>query len=187
MGIWLVIGFTEHLQNVATSNYSAIANANTLQFTTAHTQHYSVCCVFISRYLITASTISSASVLTFLSTGDCPTTVDSQLDSTPLHCTALTELNSVGRVIWSRSGPHKKLRFQQFIYCCVTQLPYGRRIEHRFPVSPLVRVRNLLPSNWRCLKSRYLATGIHATIWKFTEQMVGHPFQFSMVVKVISI
>jgi hypothetical protein len=38
-------------------------------------------------------------------------------------------------------------RFQYFLYCCGTQLWHGPRREHRFPVSPLVRVRNLLPSN----------------------------------------
>jgi hypothetical protein len=35
----------------------------------------------------------------------------------------------------------------------------------RFPVSPLVRVRNLLPSNGRCSQSHYLATGLHPTIY----------------------
>jgi hypothetical protein len=37
MGFGLVIGFIEHLQIVTTSNYSAIANSRTLQFTTART------------------------------------------------------------------------------------------------------------------------------------------------------
>jgi hypothetical protein len=32
----LVIGFIKHLQNVTTSNYSAIANSHTLHFTRAH-------------------------------------------------------------------------------------------------------------------------------------------------------
>jgi hypothetical protein len=43
---------------------------------------------------------------------------------------------------------------------------HGPRREHQFPVSSLVRVRNLLPSNGRCLQSHYLATGLHATILK---------------------
>jgi hypothetical protein len=34
----LVIGFIEHLQNVTTINYSAIANSHTLQFTRARTK-----------------------------------------------------------------------------------------------------------------------------------------------------
>jgi hypothetical protein len=53
----LVIGFIEHLQIVTTSNYSAIANSHTLQFTTAR-KKYSVCCVFASRCLVAASTPS---------------------------------------------------------------------------------------------------------------------------------
>jgi hypothetical protein len=35
MGVGSVIGFTEHLQIITTSNYSAIANSHTLQFTIA--------------------------------------------------------------------------------------------------------------------------------------------------------
>jgi hypothetical protein len=38
MGFGLVIGFTDHLQIVTTSNYSTITNSHTLQFTTAHTK-----------------------------------------------------------------------------------------------------------------------------------------------------
>jgi hypothetical protein len=38
MGFGLVIGFTEHLQIITTSNYSAIANSHILQFTTARTK-----------------------------------------------------------------------------------------------------------------------------------------------------
>jgi hypothetical protein len=38
MGFGLVIGFIANLQIVTTSNYSAIANSHTLQFTTACTK-----------------------------------------------------------------------------------------------------------------------------------------------------
>jgi hypothetical protein len=43
------------------------------------------------------------------------------------------------------------------------QLPHEPCREHRFPVSPLLRVKNLLPSNGRGLQGHYLATGLHAT------------------------
>jgi hypothetical protein len=55
-------------------------------------------------------------------------------------------------LITPRRGRHRKHRFQQF-YCCVKQLSHGSHREHIFPVSPLVRVRNLLPRNGRCLQS----------------------------------
>jgi hypothetical protein len=35
---FIVIGFIEHLQIVTTSNYSAVTNSHTLQFTTVHTE-----------------------------------------------------------------------------------------------------------------------------------------------------
>jgi hypothetical protein len=38
MGFGLVIGFIEHLYIVTTSDYSATANSQTLQFTTARTK-----------------------------------------------------------------------------------------------------------------------------------------------------
>jgi hypothetical protein len=45
----LVIGFIEHFQNVTTSNYSAVANSNSLQFTTAHAKFSQF--VFTSLFL----------------------------------------------------------------------------------------------------------------------------------------
>jgi hypothetical protein len=48
------------------------------------------------------------------------------------------------------------------------QLSHEPRREHRFPLSPLVHVRNLLrplSSNDHCLESRYLATGLHAAVF----------------------
>jgi hypothetical protein len=60
---------------------------------------------------------------------------------------------------------YRKHLLQQLFYWCVTQLSHGKHREHLFPVSPLVRVKNLLPSNEHCLHSHYLATGLYATLW----------------------
>jgi hypothetical protein len=68
-------------------------------------------------------------------------------------------------LITSRHRPHRKHPSQQLFYCCVTQLSHGPRSECRFLLSPLMRVRNLLPNNGHCLQSHYLATGLHATIF----------------------
>jgi hypothetical protein len=37
-GVEIIIGYIELLQSITTSNYSAIANSHTLQFTTARTK-----------------------------------------------------------------------------------------------------------------------------------------------------
>jgi hypothetical protein len=39
-GFRLVIGFIKYLLNITTSNYNAIANSHTLQFTTARTKPF---------------------------------------------------------------------------------------------------------------------------------------------------
>jgi hypothetical protein len=65
-------------------------------------------------------------------------------------------------LITLRHGKHTKHRFQKF-HCCVTQSSHEPFREHVFPVSPLVRVMRLLPSNGCCLQSHYLATSLHAT------------------------
>jgi hypothetical protein len=53
-GFGLVIEFTEHLQMVTTSNYNALANSCTIQFTTARTKP-SQSAVFSSRCLVATS------------------------------------------------------------------------------------------------------------------------------------
>jgi hypothetical protein len=68
-GVGSVIGFTDHLQIVTTSNYDAIANLYTLQITEAHAT--SSQSAFTSRFLVTDlnNGDSSASLFTSLPTG----------------------------------------------------------------------------------------------------------------------
>jgi hypothetical protein len=67
--------------------------------------------------------------------------------------------------ITHRHGHHWKHLSEQLFYCCVAQLSHGRRRENGLQVSSLLPVRNLLPSNGRCLLIHYLATAQHATIF----------------------
>jgi hypothetical protein len=48
---------------------------------------------------------------------------------------------------------------------------HSRALATNFFLSPLMRVRNLLPSNGRCIQSHYLATGLHATLLKIPRDM----------------
>jgi hypothetical protein len=66
-------------------------------------------------------------------------------------------------------GLYRKHTSQQFFYCCIMWLSLRPCREYCFPVSSLVRARNLLwpiPSNGHYLQSHYLAMGLHATIFK---------------------
>jgi hypothetical protein len=69
MGFGFEIQFIGHLQIVTTSNYSAIADLQTLQITGAHTKFSQS--AFTSRFLVTDfnNGVSSASVLTSLPAG----------------------------------------------------------------------------------------------------------------------
>jgi hypothetical protein len=73
MGFILVAGYIEHLQIGTTRNYSTLANSHNLQFTTANTTSLSLLC-FHQSLPGDISTMSFASVLTFISAGDYPTT-----------------------------------------------------------------------------------------------------------------
>jgi hypothetical protein len=72
MGMGLINGSIEHVETVTISNYSAIANSHTLQFSTARIKS-SQSAVFTSRYLVTASNVVASSVFVFtpLLAGDC--------------------------------------------------------------------------------------------------------------------
>jgi hypothetical protein len=54
---------------------------------------------------------------------------------------------------------HRKHCFPQFFYCVIL-LSHRLHIEHRFALSPLAHIRNLLLTNGRCLQSHYSATGL---------------------------
>jgi hypothetical protein len=105
-GFGLVIGLTELLQIVTISNYSAIAISHTERFTTEGPV-FSVCCVFTSLRLVTASNsvASSASAFTPLLAGDSLTT-----NSKPRLVLLITP----------RHGPHGKQPSQELVYCGVT-------------------------------------------------------------------
>jgi hypothetical protein len=68
---FLIIGFTEHLQNVTTNNCIAIANSHTLHITTARIK--SSQSVYTSRCLVTEPN-NVLYVLTLLPAADYPTT-----------------------------------------------------------------------------------------------------------------
>jgi hypothetical protein len=75
----VVIGFTELLQNLATSNYSANYSSHPFTHSAVHNSTYeifSVYCIYIGCRLVTVSNAvaSSASVFTYLLAGDCLTT-----------------------------------------------------------------------------------------------------------------
>jgi hypothetical protein len=134
----LVIEFAEHLQIVTTSNYSAIANSHTL-------------CSSLQHVLSLLSLLCFHQLLPGDGSQQCPL----------LPCSRSYRLVTVPQLIKSQTcpayniwhGPHIKHLSQQLFYCCVTQLSHGPRRERRFSVRPLVRVRNLMPSNGRCLES----------------------------------
>jgi hypothetical protein len=116
--------------------------------------------IFTGCRLVTASNTaaSSASVFTSLLVGDCLAT-----NSYSSHCRLkILSYSQLFHFIYPRDRPHRKHVSQQ-LCCCITYISYGPRREHRFPVTPLLCVTNLLrplPSNDLCLQSNYLATAV---------------------------
>lgn len=94
---------------------------------------------------------------------NCSCSPTNSLTHQPTHSTSLNWLHWL--TVYNISAwAAQKTPFQQFFYSCVTQLSHRLCREHRFQVSPLVCVSNLLPSNGHCLQSHYLAMGPHATV-----------------------
>jgi hypothetical protein len=162
MGFRLVIGFSEILSNVTTNNYSAIANSHILQFTTARTKSSQPAVdISIGCLLVTASNTvaSSASVFTSLLACNCLTT-HSLLQLTNFQTgdhltTNLSSLLSaaVPRYIAS-ARTAQETPIPTVLLSCITKISHGPRREHRFPVTPLLFVTNLLrplPSKSGCL------------------------------------
>jgi hypothetical protein len=138
-GYGLVIGFTELIQNVITSNYGAIANCLNLQFTTARNKALSLLSLLCLQSF-SGNGFQQRSLFSF------------RFHALTARRLSPNQLNS--RLVLLRTprhAPHRKHRLQQLFYC-FTQLSNGPRRESLFPVNPLVRVRNLLSSNGRYLR-----------------------------------
>jgi hypothetical protein len=119
-------------EKVPARNYSAIVHPHTLQFTTTRTK---------PSQSLSGNVFQRRSFLSF------------RVHALTGRRLSPNSLNSRPvLLIPPRHGQHIKHRFQQF-YCCDTQLSHGPHRKHVFPITPLLRVRNLLPSNGRCLSS----------------------------------
>jgi hypothetical protein len=125
----LVIGFIEHLQIVTTSNYSAVANSNTLQLTT----HFSVCCVFTSR--LSGDRFQQRPLL--------PSSRSNRLATVPqlTHCSSCPAHNISARI--AQKTPS---------FCCCIQLLRAQPSARTAQINlSSVAIYGSLPSNGRCL------------------------------------
>jgi hypothetical protein len=73
MGFGFVAGFIENLQIINMRNYSTSTNSHTLQFTITHTKSSQSAVSSLVIALWQIPTMSCTSMLTFLPTGECPT------------------------------------------------------------------------------------------------------------------
>jgi hypothetical protein len=93
-------GFIDHLctQHGTTSNYSAMGNFHTLQFTTAHHKSFPACCVFTSLSLVMASNseVSSASAL------------ESSLNESSVQMTLFFRLSHRTKLFYSSARPRRQ-------------------------------------------------------------------------------
>jgi hypothetical protein len=111
----LVIGYTEHLQNVTTNNYDSLTELHTPKITiiTAHIKYppFALSSLVVAWWRI--STMSSAFLLTFLRVGDCLTT------NSLLKLSTVDWLSLAVLLITTRHGPYRKLRSS---VCCLKPL-----------------------------------------------------------------
>jgi hypothetical protein len=84
------------------------------------------------------------------------------LHFTSSHSTLSTKGPAYNNHVWMT---HKTPSFCCCIHRCVSGHQGWPHRKRRFKTSLLARVRNLLPSNWCCLQSHYLATGLRAKIY----------------------
>jgi hypothetical protein len=83
----------------------------------------------------------------------------------PRQCPTVTKLQDLSWLYNTSAQTAQKTPLPTVLLLLRHEAVKGPRRKRRFPVSPLVRIRNLLPSNGPSLESHYLATGLDATIW----------------------
>jgi hypothetical protein len=105
MDFGLVTGFIEHLQIINTSNYTAIANSHTLQFTTASTTS-------------SQSAVSPPVDIPLLPVS-CPHRLATISNQPP---TILTSTDSPCYIV--STWTHRKHHFQQLLHCCTLHSCY---------------------------------------------------------------
>jgi hypothetical protein len=146
--------FTTRIET--TSNYSAITNIHTSQITTIHAKSFLACCVFTSRYLVTALSVEIlqlSALKSSLNGGSVPTI-------TFLHGLPY-RTDSVAPVVFLIAPRHAPRRRHR-------SFSYAGNVT-RYPATGCITafIRNLLPQQWTLFRDLYLTTGIHTTIpWR---------------------
>jgi hypothetical protein len=160
----MLTGFNEHLQIVTTSNYSAIVK-NTLCSSLQHA--LSLLSLLHLHRLPPRNGFQSRSFLSFhvhVLTGRWLS--HKKLTHINLLIFLLPSQDSFATAAaprYTASAQTAQKTPPQWFYCCITQLSHGPHREHRYPLTPLLHVTNLLLSlaiNICCLQSHYLVTAV---------------------------